>query len=409
MENKAAPPAYDEIWAHIETLPWSALVTTGRSGTDFLQSLLDSHPEIAVYNGAHFFYAFWDGAQTVNYGGPLKAAHILDEYIGAFIDKLIGRYDRTERKAELGDDGDQEIAVDVNEFRRHALGLLGRREPSARNFLIAIVAAFDMCLGRDMMGKKTFLHHSHRIGRTHRFLEEFPGSKVVCMIRDPRAHLVSGVEHWRRYEPNTDNPAYPIYVVWRALDEMAEFAYLPPERVAAMRLEDLGDRATLDAFCAWLGISYHPCMENSTWGGLRWWGDRLSDRKTPREERGFSPTMIANRWQSRLLAYDRFVLNHVLRPMTDRYGYAPGPGSHPAWAPLVALLILLPSTYEWRFLSPRFLLGKAAKGQVRGVLRSFWHPLRRMRLYFRWLIRRHFGTYFAPKQISGAPDGPARG
>ena len=47
---------YEEIWEHTENLPWCALVTTGRVGTDFFQSLLDSHPEIFVYNGILFFY-----------------------------------------------------------------------------------------------------------------------------------------------------------------------------------------------------------------------------------------------------------------------------------------------------------------------------------------------------------------
>ena len=51
---------YEEIWEHTENLPWCALVTTGRVGTDFFQSLLDSHPEIFVYNGILFFYEFWN-------------------------------------------------------------------------------------------------------------------------------------------------------------------------------------------------------------------------------------------------------------------------------------------------------------------------------------------------------------
>ena len=42
---------YAQLWRQVEGLPWCALVTTGRTGTDFFQSLLDSHPEIFVFNG----------------------------------------------------------------------------------------------------------------------------------------------------------------------------------------------------------------------------------------------------------------------------------------------------------------------------------------------------------------------
>lgn len=395
---------YSEIWTHIETLPWVALATTGRSGTDFFQSLLDGHPEIAVYNGTHFFYIFWDTAQTVNYGGPLIVEHILEEYVGTSIQKFLGRYDVTERKGELGDDGCGEITIDLTEFRKHVLGLLAGRKINARNFLIALVAAFDMSLGRDMLLKKVFLHHAHRISRTHRFLKDFPCSKVLCMVRDPRANFVSGVEHWRQFEPKTNNPAYPIYIIWRAVDEMAEFSTLEPERIAALRLEDLGDRDVLEAFCKWINIAYHPCMAESTWGGMRWWGDQISGRKTPEGDRGFSPAMISNRWQKRLLRSDQIVLNHVLNPMISAFGYPKGAGSSCLWLPLVAVAILLPSTYEWRFLKPDFLIGAIGRGQWRVFVRSFWHPLRRIRLYYSWLWRRHLGTYFAPQKIGNPAD-----
>lgn len=390
---------YSEIWTHIETLPWVALVTTGRSGTDFFQSLLDGHPEIAVFNGAHFFYIFWDSARTVNYGGPLVIEHILDEYVGTSIHKFFGRYDGSERKGELGDDGREEIIIDLTEFRKHVLGLLAGQKINAKNFLTALVAAFDMSLGRNMLDKRVFLHHAHRISRTQRFLEDFPSSKVLCMVRDPRANFVSGVEHWRRFEPKTNNPAYPIYIIWRALDEMAELSKLNPESIGALRLEDLGKHDTLEAFCMWIDIAFHPCMAESTWGGMRWWGDQISGRKIPDGDLGFSPTMISNDWRTRLLRTEQLVLNHVLNPMICAYGYPKGAGSSRLWLPVVAVAILLPSTYEWRFLRPDFLIGALSRGELRVFARSFWHPLRRMRLYYFWLWRRYFGTYYAPKKI----------
>ena len=44
------------------------LLTTGRTGTDFLQSLLDSHPEVLTFNGHFQFYSFWGESKCVKSG-----------------------------------------------------------------------------------------------------------------------------------------------------------------------------------------------------------------------------------------------------------------------------------------------------------------------------------------------------
>ena len=59
---------YAQLWQQVEGLPWCALVTTGRTGTDFFQSLLDSHPEIFVFNGQLYFHNFWQSSQCVQSG-----------------------------------------------------------------------------------------------------------------------------------------------------------------------------------------------------------------------------------------------------------------------------------------------------------------------------------------------------
>jgi hypothetical protein len=392
---------YRKIWTHIDRLPWCALVTTGRAGTDFVQSLLDSHPEISVFNGSHFFHQFWSTARTTTFDGELDVSDILDEYIGAHIHKLRTRYDAVERKGELGELSDAEIGIDRDIFRVHVLGLLDGQEVNSRNFLMSVMSAFDMCLGRDMLAKKSFLHHVHRIGRIEQFRQDFPESKILCMIRDPRANYVSGVEHWRKFEIKTDNPSYPLYIIWRAVDEMRQLKSIPANSLAALRLEDLGDRATLEKLCGWLSISYDACLEHSSWGGLRWWGDRLSERMIPEAETGYSPSMVRNRWQERLGRIDQFVLNHLLAPMLGAYEYEKGRGYHAAWAPLVALAILCPTIYERRYLSPAFLLRAGLRGDIRAVLRSFWHPARRIKMFYAWLWRRYSGDYFAPKWIHG--------
>ena len=58
-------------------LPACTLVTTGRTGTDFLQSLLDSHPQVLTFNGSLFFQTFWANSVCVS-----SAAADLQRFMG---------------------------------------------------------------------------------------------------------------------------------------------------------------------------------------------------------------------------------------------------------------------------------------------------------------------------------------
>ena len=61
------------------------LVTTGRVGSDFFQSLLDGHPEIFSFNGVIRINDFWDIAHTTKIQN-LNLNDIITEFIGNYIE-----------------------------------------------------------------------------------------------------------------------------------------------------------------------------------------------------------------------------------------------------------------------------------------------------------------------------------
>jgi hypothetical protein len=386
--NKRTHLNYPKIWASVEDLPWSALVTTGRTGSDFLQSLFDSHPEIFVFNGQFYFHDFWTSANSVNYGGNLEIEDILDEFIGLHIKSLKSCYDVVERKGELGENRDASIDIDIKIFRRHIKGLLAQRKITSKTFITAIYVAYALCLNQNIKNKRLFFHHQHRISRLNPFLADFPNSKVITMTRDPRANYVSGVEHWRRYEEKTDNPSYPLYILQRAIDEQKNLLVYNPNNVRMLKLESLGNENTLRALCTWLGVSYDSCLTYSTWAGLRWWGDRLSISKAAEDEVGFSPTIIRNNWENKLSRIDQELLEYLLSDMLEAYSYDFKRKSGIGNAIFVILAILLPTTYERRYLSVGHLFAAITKGELRKVLKSFYHPLRRIIYYYELFYRR---------------------
>ena len=81
----ASAQAYQQWMTHLQSLPMVALVTTGRTGSDFLQSLLDSHPQVATFNGHFAVYSeFFSRALTFSVVDG-QAADAADEFIGQYL------------------------------------------------------------------------------------------------------------------------------------------------------------------------------------------------------------------------------------------------------------------------------------------------------------------------------------
>jgi hypothetical protein len=385
---------YDAMWGQVETLPWCSLVTTGRVGADFFQSLLDSHPEIFVFNGVLFFHQFWE--QYLSTVGPddIDPANLTDDFINKHMEKLNSRLDHQERKDQLGENKDQAIDIDLPLFRQHMVGLLSKRPVTSKNTLTAVYVSYGLCLGQDIGAKKLFFHHIHHIWKLDAYLADFPDSKIISMTRDPRATYVSGIENWRKYNPQEDHPARVLFVLNRTMEDASALKAMPPDRFHVLRLEDLGDESILHSICNWLGVAYDGCLKKSSWGGLRWWGDRLSLNKIPREEEGFSPTIISNNWERKLGTIDKFLLNYLMNDRLECYGYDHKKGSGLVLGLTVLLLIPVPTIYEWRFLSPGYAWTCIKFGHYKRTIAGPVYYFGRLMLFYKALIRRWFGRKF---------------
>lgn len=72
----------------------AAICFYGRSGSYFLQSLLDHHPEIITVPEGHmmrFFFEFWNGCQNFTTAEELTARFVNDEFIKTLFDHVNGK------------------------------------------------------------------------------------------------------------------------------------------------------------------------------------------------------------------------------------------------------------------------------------------------------------------------------
>ena len=173
---------YEKIMQHVEKLPWCALVQTGRSGSDYLQSLFDAHEEAFVFNGQLLFSAFWPDEPDIfnpyEFASirvkPIDIDDLTREIAGRLIFRLKSKYDIFERKDKLGLTMDQSLSIDIDLFSEHLKGLLRTREVNRPNTLRTIYIAYALSLGQDIMVKKLFFHHIHHIHLLPAFLKDFP-------------------------------------------------------------------------------------------------------------------------------------------------------------------------------------------------------------------------------------------
>jgi len=395
---------YAAIWDHVENLPWFTLVGIGRAGSDGFESQLDSHPEIFILHGGFFFHEFWMNGRTTSEDasaplaeqqkGELNVHDVLDEFIGHFIFKLKTKYDYTERKDQLGDNMDQSIDTDMDIFRECVLKMLEIKPITSRTFIQSVYVAYALCHDQDVIKKKIFFHHCHHVRKLAPYLKDFPESSIIATNRDPRASYLSGVVHRRSWGDN-NHPGFPLAILTRLLDETwAVVKYR--NRFGVIRTEDMSSENAMRDVARWMNINYYPSMMKSTWGGLRWWGDRLSQTKPIKDEKEFIKKLRTNNWETRLPWVDKFVFNYLLNERLAWFRYEHKKMTGPFYAVVALILILFPTKFELETYHVEYILNRIKKRQWKNCFRIPYFPLKRMAYYYKLFLRRHFGERFEP-------------
>lgn len=391
--NSANSDQYQSWMNHLESLPVVGLIATGRTGSDFLQSLLDSHAQVATFNGHFAIYTeFFSQSVCLQQKDPV-IADVADEFVGRYIYKLVSRYDIQEGKDHLGETYDRSFRLDTQEFRQHVIGLMEGRKFSTRDFLVAVYGAYGLCLNHNLQAKRVIFHHPHLVEELPGFLLDFPSASLVFTTRDPRANFVSHVEHFRNYYKENDNEQH-IYECLRMMLEDSLPGKRYGVRYTATRLEDLPRESTLIELSQWLGIDFDEILLRSTWAGLDWHGDRLSQKLFP--SKGWSEKRTENNWRSRLGSLDQYIFNFIMNSRLQHYRYE---WKAVSWLDALAVFVLipLPMRYERYYFSWSYISYVLREKQRSVCLQILLLPLfyfRRVALCYRFYLSELRGDRF---------------
>lgn len=296
-----------------------------RSGTTLLAHMLAAHPEVAFASDPF--------------------APLFKEFRNAVADGLFGA-DRVDHDAPLDDyyfypdkqrlfEAVQAASLTLSAESRDAPTLGARLAGQARAYAPKVAPHLDRLAGRtfaDLIESGlAIVRAAYGDGKTAlvgfkevwtgefsgHLLAAFPGSRVVCMVRDPRAVCAS---------KNVKAEKYPWLFLGRQWRKLAALAWLArravPERVMVLRYEDLvaAPEATARSICAFLGIGFAPEILDATRfrddAGARW------EQNSSYFERlqAFNPRSVA-KWQEVLREDEVRCVESLCWPEMTLFGY----------------------------------------------------------------------------------------
>lgn len=343
--------AYTSSWKHLKSLPMVAIVTTGRTGSDFLQSLLDDHSQILTFNGHFAIYSEFFCTNKCFNNVKSNPSEKVDAFIEAYRYKLISRLEMQERKDQLGKNLDQSFAFDLDNFKSHMLGILAEADGSTTAFLLAVYGSYAICRGRSIKKARAIVHHPHLNHEFEKFIPDFPESRVIFTTRDPRANFCSHVEHFRDHYETHDNQSHVNNCIKMIFDDTLVARKRNLDHIST-RLEDLPSEPVLLGLADWLGVDFEESLRRSTWAGLDWHGDRLSKKVFASE--GWNPNRGENKWDVRLGGLEKYVLNFLLNDRLMKTGYKYDKISILDYL-VIPFVLMLPWRYERRFFSIKYL------------------------------------------------------
>ena len=407
----------------------------GRSGSLFLQSLLDGHPQVVMLPGTYLagFYRFWEtfgqlpalkllGAFITNYDVLFDARSPVPVFeVGRDVGITLG-FDR------MGEDQDRTLGVDRNEFMESLLAHVIRvcddpnvERLSRRFFLQAIHAAYAQALGQPKSKDMLIVLQTHNpyFEEVEPLYRDFGVDvKFLHCLREPIQALGSWYSHWWETCTGPDPRGAPPQLelagasIARAIDHakpiFAQYAHHFPhdgqtrdviaraiENTRGVGLEDLHrqPRAALEKVRAWLGIDWHDALLSSTFDGQPW-HYRTTGGKTVK---GFQQTTITKKHADVFTPFDRLRLKLLFADQFQAWDYLiPRVLSWRLLAFLAAILWLLPLRMEssiWRAQSWRGLrtLGAIFSSYVVVRLKIFsrwWPDLKRRPPLIRLSINR---------------------
>jgi len=314
-----------------------ALIHWGRSGSGFLHSLVDGHPQISTlpghYLGDYFGRDTWKDIASTDPDILVERFCSLHEVLfdadasaapPGFRNSTLTNFGYMEGHTTMGDARDQKLTLDRALFTRTLRELLaGEIKINPNEFFERVHVAFDRCLNRQSQTDLLFYHiHNPDSWALLNYLRYNSHAKLLLSVREP----LQSCESWASDE--TYGEAVTRVQQFLFTFDQVEFKHYDSRGI---RLEDLklDTDKTLKTLCEWMQIEDDDVLRSPTFQGLKYWGDPSSikfDRKDSVigfEDDKFDPTSdpIKRKVGYFFSERDQLILRTLLYPVRVAYRY----------------------------------------------------------------------------------------
>lgn len=285
------------------------LVTSGRNGSNLLQSLFDSHSSILMIPTIFWLYSDW--LRLIGTDRQIAVQEAIDFLRSS-------SYSRDWYTVGLGDNRDECISLDRPQIEELVIELAGvNGGVTRRELLIMLHYAYGIQKHKCLDSRKVVLLHHHfpfssMVGdyldhnKHVRFpvndelsdlMEDFPSAGVLHSIRNPYSAYLSSIDA----EHQAGKPLNIRQHFFQTLGLLSGSAHAIKRATSntsgigggywLVRYEDLHSKPVdvlMDLSLA-LGIEYEDVLLESTFEGKRWWGNNPAKPFS-----GTSPAFIKN-------------------------------------------------------------------------------------------------------------------
>lgn len=250
----------------------AVLVSGGRTGSDFFQSLLDGHDEILTLPGIFYFDEFLKKLEFEK----INPGILFLKMYKKFFDSRLNSF---ERHDQLGINKDQFYLVNEDNFIKKFNEISKEKNISKFEILLNLHLAYSYAKGEDISKKKLIflhIHHWHRLSS----LKELNFS-LFYTLREPLVNLSSAFKNWTSYNNSKSFSFKQLCYYYDRIRNGIDYCQkYKKNNFYIIRLEDIHHKSelVLNNFCKLFNLEFQISLYSSTYHNKKWWGDSLSKK-----------------------------------------------------------------------------------------------------------------------------------
>ena len=342
------------------------ILTSGRAGSDFLQSCYDNHGEVASTSekSTNLSTFIKKHLNLLPSSKEVFSALSIKELLFSFAPYInyLEKWDIN--KAEDYRKGDVQKYLNAMNY----LLTINENDNSYLSITRIINISFSYAINKNIRKIKTILIHLHHVNKLTFYRDNLTSNDLVVLCnRSPYDLLASGVFHWKRYWVNTQQYSNCInlskyrYVMRRSLDdykEMKEFLNYSKSFYFTIILEKLESLDYLNRINKYLKIEDFKEYPPSTILGQKWVGDSLSTQKKSKNFGSYNTSFVKRGNPiKRLGLIDATMMTIICKERIDFYNFNPNnkylvsllSKSYFIRANIFSLLLLIPTKIEIQY------------------------------------------------------------